>query len=255
MLVVHTALHGYTIAARDGDIGTVADFLFDDRSWQCRWLVVETGNWLAGRKVLLHPSVLGHVDHDLRFIPVDLTKQTVQDSPPLEAHQPVSRQFELTQYDYYGWDPYWGSGLYGYSGASVFAGPPRYFGGVELTAASDINLDPTDADPNLRSMVEISSYAIHASDGDIGHVENMLIDDATWGVRYLIVDRSNWWFGKRVLMSPYAITGINYDTATIAVNVTRAAVKESPVWDPIDLVNQDIQHRLHTYYGWPGYGW
>ncbi len=255
MLVVHTALHGYTIEATDGRLGTVADFLIDDRSWQCRWLVVDNGNWLSGRKVLLHPSALGRVDHDHKFIPVNLTQQKVQDSPGLAEHQPVSRQYELGQYEYYGWDPFWGSRLYGYSEMGEFAGPPRYFGGQNLSLSADIPRHVTDASPNLRSLAEISGYTVHATDGDIGHVENMLVDDSSWGVRYLIVDTSNWWFGKRVLMSPFAITDISYETGTIAVNVTRSAVKGSPPWDPIDLIHQDMQERLHSYYGWQGYGW
>ncbi len=248
MLVVHTALHGYYIVAEDGQLGTVSDFLIDDRSWQCRWLVVDTGHWLSGRKVILHPSAIGKVDHERRVIPVKLTRQKVHDSPELAEHEPVSRQFELRQYDYYGWDPLWGAGLISYSGVGEFAGPPRYFGGSVLS-------QPTLAEPNLRSLIEIDSYQVHATDGDIGHVENMLIDDSSWGVRYLIIDTSNWWFGNRVLMSPFAITGIDYLDSKIAVNVTRAKVKASPPWDPAAVINEDMEERLHVYYGWPGYGW
>ena len=255
MLVVHTALHGYTIEAEDGRIGIVTDFLFDDRSWQCRWLVVDTGDWLNDRKVLLHPSALVKVDHDQKFFSVNLTRQKVQDSPRLIDHHPVSQQFEVSQYKYYGWDPFWGSGLYGFSKAGEFAGPARYFGGPNLAASDDIAWQESDPDPHLRSMAEISSYHVHATDGDIGHVENMLVDDSSLGVRYLIVDTSNWWFGKRVLMSPFAITGISYDEEHIAVNVNKETVKGSPPWEPAELINQEMEKHLHSYYGWPGYGW
>jgi hypothetical protein len=49
MLQVGTAINGYKIEASDGTIGSVSDFLFDDRTWKVRWLVVDTGNWLTGR--------------------------------------------------------------------------------------------------------------------------------------------------------------------------------------------------------------
>jgi PRC-barrel domain len=55
MLKNASAINGYAIAASDGRLGTVDDFLFDDASWMVRWLVVDTGNWLPGRKVLLPP--------------------------------------------------------------------------------------------------------------------------------------------------------------------------------------------------------
>ncbi|MDR3372416.1 MAG: PRC-barrel domain-containing protein [Ancalomicrobiaceae bacterium] len=255
MLVVHTALHGYTIQAQDGPIGTVTDFLFDDRSWQCRWLVIDTGDWLSDRKVLLHPSAIGEADHNYKRFSTNLTRQKVQDGPRLIDYAPVSQQFEVSQFKYYGWDPFWGTGLYGLSGAGEFAGPARYFGGPILAELSDMPRHSSDADPHLRSMAELSGYHLHATDGDIGHVENMLVDDASLGVRYLIVDASNWWFGKRVLMSPSAITGISYDEEKIAVNVTRERVKDSPPWEPAELISQEIQKHLHSYYGWPGYGW
>ena len=111
MLWNASVINGYAIAASDGRLGTVSDFLFDDASWLVRWLVVDTGNWLSGRKVLLPPSVLGHLDSARREFSVGLTKQQVKDSPDIDTERPVSRQIETNIYDYYGWQPYWGTGL------------------------------------------------------------------------------------------------------------------------------------------------
>ncbi len=253
MLLVPTALHGYTIEATDGPIGTVKDFLFDDRSWQCRWMVVDTGGWLTGRKVLIHPSAVGVVDHKDRSVPVDLTKAQVEASPNILEHQPVSHQMETSQYDYFGWDPYWGDNLYGTTIAGEFNGPARYFGGPILSRPLDVTL--TDANPNLRGMDEITGYHVNAKDGDIGHIENLLIDDDGFGVRYLIVDTSNWWLGKHVLMSPFAIREIEALDRKVYLDVTRQSVKDSPPWDPVDLINTETQKRLHRHYNWPSYGW
>ena len=74
MLQVGSALEGYAIEASDGRIGTVSDFLFDDRTWKVRWLVVDTGTWLTGRKVLIHPSAIGRADYERRELSVSLTK-------------------------------------------------------------------------------------------------------------------------------------------------------------------------------------
>src|SRR5271170_5634505 len=127
MLWHASAINGYAIAASDGQIGTVSDFLFDDTNWSVRWLVVDTGHWLSGRKVLLPPSVLGQLDAKKEEFSVKLTKQQIKDSPEIDTDRPVSRQMETSVYDYYGWSPYWGAGFnmggYGYMPGGVMEAP------------------------------------------------------------------------------------------------------------------------------------
>ena len=108
MLQVISPLKGFAIEASDGRIGTVVDFLFDDASWKVRWLVIDCGTWLTGRKVLIHPSAISRQDLEQREFVVALTKAQVEGSPELVEDQPVSQQMENQLYTYYGWDPLWG---------------------------------------------------------------------------------------------------------------------------------------------------
>jgi hypothetical protein len=255
MLVVGSAFKGYTLEASDGGIGTVSDLLFDDSTWQVRWLVVDTGKWLPGRAVLIHPSAIGEPDHVREKLPVTLTKAQVKDSPDLLQDRPVSQQMESNLYDYYGWDPLWGGG---YFGAGAMASPPvpmPYLGGAAVREAGIIEARLNDGDPHLRSIAAVKGYHIHARDGEIGHVENFLIDDASWGIRYLIIDTRNWWPGKHVLMSPYAVREISWSDEQIELDVTRDQVKASPAWNPMDMIDQIYEEELHRHYDWPGYGW
>ena len=255
MLLATSALKGYSIEAQDGAIGTVKDLLFDDRTWQIKWLVVQAGSWLVDRKVLLHPSAVEDFDYDREALKVTLTKLQVKESPSLSTDQPVSRQHESDILGYYGWDPLWGGDMYGSMIAGELAGPPRYFGNHERY--NDLGLEYVDGEgnPHLRSIQEITGYHVQASDGDMGHVANMLIDNVQWGVRYLIVETSNWWMGKQVLMSPYAITSIIWPDRTVYLDVNQAEVKASPEWDPAATIVENYQHRLHKHYDWAGYGW
>ncbi len=132
MLWHASKINGYAIDASDGRLGTVSDFLFDDASWLVRWLVVDTGKWLSGRKVLLPPSVLGHLDRERGAFSVRLTMQEIKDSPDIDTDRPVSRQMESHLYDYYGWNPYWSTGLY--MGGYAYMGGMGGIGGA--TAAS-----------------------------------------------------------------------------------------------------------------------
>jgi len=254
MLQVISGLKGYAIEASDGTIGTVSDFLFDDKSWQMRWVVVDTGGWLTGRKVLIHPSAIGHADHLRQELPVALTKKQVEDSPDIRDDQPVSRQMEYNLYNHYGWDPVWGGSYFGgypnaiampFSAAPVFGGPSVAEAGGLTTAG----------DPHLRSAAEVTGYHILASDGEIGHIENFLVDDALWDMRYLIIDTRNWWPGEHVLISPYAVKEISWAEHQIHIGEAREQVKASPPWNPLDLIDQDYEKQLHGHYKWPGYGW
>jgi len=127
MLRNASAIKGYAITGSDGRIGSANDFLFDDVSWLVRWLVVDTGKWLTGRKVLLPPSVLGRLDPNGLEFSIRLTKKQIKDSPDIDTERPVSRQFEANIYDYYGWSPYWSTGDlvggFGFGGGAMTALP------------------------------------------------------------------------------------------------------------------------------------
>jgi hypothetical protein len=249
MLLVESALKGYAIEASDGAIGIVSDFLFDDSTWVVRWLVVDAGTWLTERKVLIHPSAIGGVSHERRELAVTLTVEQVKASPDIHQDQPVSRQMEYNLYDHYGWDPLWGGTLFGGDlMASRLVPAFPYDGGGAVEVGQEV--DARDEDPHLRSTADVAGYHILANDGEIGHVENFLIDDTNWRVRYLIVDTKNWWPGQHVLLSPRSVKEIDGADRLVHVDVTRDQVKGCPPWDPVSLLDEPYEKRLHDYYGW-----
>lgn len=261
MLNAVSSLKGFEIQAKDGTLGTVSDFLFDDSTWKVRWMVVDTGRWLTGRQVLVHPSAVISADYGERALVVGLTKAQVQDSPSILWDRPVSQQMQDDLYGYYGWDPLWGGGMYGgslYGGMGAIASPlspPAYFGVAAVREAERCETGRDEGDPHLRSIAEVTGYHIQATDGGIGHVQDVLIDNASWGIRYLIVDTSNWWVGQHVLISPYAVAGVDWSERHIRLDLTREKIKSSPSWNPSNLVTGEFERRLHNHYDWPGYGW
>ena len=249
MLRNASAVNGYAIAASDGGLGTVSDFLFDDATWLIRWLVVDTGTWLSGRKVLLPASVLGHLDPTKEAFSVRLTMQQVKDSPDIDTDRPVSRQMETDIYDYYGWSPYWGTGFYmggyGYMGGPMMASPLPEARREEKLADAQREKD----DPHLRSIEAVTGYHIHARDGEIGHVEDFLIEDADWSIHYLIVDTKNWWPAKKVLISPRSAREIDWTDRLVNLDVDRQRVKDSPTYDAAIPIDRAYEKHFHSYYG------
>ena len=194
-------LRGYAIRATDGVIGEVDDFYFDDDDWGIRYLVVDTGGWLSGRKVLISPIALGSPDWMIQELPVSLTKRQVEHGPGIDTKKPVSRQQEAQYLGYYGYPYYWGgAGLWG---MGAYPGSLPAEGRIE----EDVKLHATRATPvredcHLRSGKAVIGYHVKATDGDIGHLDDLLVDDDTWAIRYLIADTSNWWGGHHVLVAP-----------------------------------------------------
>jgi hypothetical protein len=251
---VISALKGFMIEANDGRIGTVVDFLYDDALWRVRWLVVDCGTWLPGRKVLIHPSAILRNDLEQQRFLVTLTKAQVEKSPKLADDQPVSQQMENRLYTYYGWDPLW-CGPYLSETPGAIAWPymaPPYFGmGLDADEAHGKRVRHG-SDPHVRSVNEVIGYHLQAVDGEIGHVENLMIDDGDWSIHYFIVDTRNWWPGKRVLISPLAVKSIEWFDRRVELDVTVEQVKASPLWDPLSAFSQVYAKQLHRHYGWPG---
>jgi hypothetical protein len=182
MLRKLTDLQGYAIRATDDFIGTVSDFYFDDDDWGVRYLIVDTGKWLSGRKVLISPLAIGPPDWTTR----GLTKAQVERSPDIDTRKPVSRQHEAEYFRYYGYPYYWsGAGLWGMGG---YPGSLTTQGRItEDVKAHATHATPAPDDCHLRSSKAVIGYHIKATDGDIGHLEDLLVDDYTWAIRYLIV--------------------------------------------------------------------
>jgi hypothetical protein len=249
MLRSTNELNGYTIHATDGDIGEVVQFYFDDERWTIRYLVAHTGGWLMGRRVLISPAALGRVDWDSHRVHVNMTKERVENSPSIDTDRPVSRQHETDYYNYYGYPYYW-SGPYVWGPVPYPAYPPVPPEGAAGSVERDVAQAPRqDDDVHLRSTQEVTNYYIEASDGDIGHVEDFLIDDESWTIRYVAVDTRNWWPGKKVLVSPEWIRSVSWSDSRVYVELTRDKIKNAPEYNPSLPLSRDYETRLYKHYG------
>ncbi|MBM1170032.1 PRC-barrel domain-containing protein [Microvirga arabica] len=244
MLLRTSSLKNLSIAARDGEIGNINDLLFEDDTWRARWLVVSTGSWLFGRKVLLPASHVAPSKPGATSIVVDLTKEQVESSPGSGVDLPVSRQMETSIYESYGWTPYWAAHGMAYASTTAFpvfpvapipAAPGAPAVGpvpVDGTHGGSRGHEQPSGDPHLRSAKEVTGYYVRAADGDIGHVEDLLVDGSNWLIRYLIVDTKNWWSGKMVLVTTEWIDDISWTDETVQTSQARDEIKRAPEYNP-----------------------
>jgi len=217
-----TTLYGYKLAASDGDIGRVKDFYFDDKTWVIRYLVADTGLWLAGRLVLLAPHAFGRFDEvEGKVMLINLTRQQIESSPSIESHKPVSRQYEVEYYRYYGWPAYWNGGaMWGLGGYPVVLPPSR----DELKAHQQYHHRD---DKHLRSAHAITGYHIQTVDGTIGHVSGLIVDDRSWAIRKLVVESGHWYSGKEILITPNKIERISYEDSKVFVSLTKKDIQQT----------------------------
>jgi hypothetical protein len=247
-------LEGYAIRATDGDIGHVKDFYFDDAKWVIRYLVVETGTWLTHRNVLISPIAVGQPNETDRNLPVAISMEQVETSPDIDTQLPVSRQEETDYLSHFGYAQYWaGTGLWG-SGMYPRMMMPEF---TSTPVVVEPRLDPPSppeeskqhqGDPHLRGCNEVMGYHIRASDEDIGRVAGMLVDEASWAIRYLIVDTSNWWLGHQVLIAPEWFEDVNWSEQSVSVKLTRKAVKDAPTYDPANVPDSRMESEIWAHY-------
>ena len=243
-------LNGFAIRATDGELGTVRELYFDDKTWAIRYLVVDAGGWLGGRRVLISPISIIDTDWAARQLDVSLTKGQVEHSPNIDTHQPVSRQHEAEYYGYYGYPNYW-EGPYMWGPAFSPAGLVRSPAASREALAEKIAGELTDS--HLRSTEAVTGYNIEAADGEIGHVNGFVVDDEAWAIRYMEVSTRNWWPGKKVLVSPAWIERVSWADSTVSVGLSREAIQNAPEYVESTPITRDYEIRLYLHYGRPPY--
>jgi hypothetical protein len=159
----------------------------------------------------------------------------------------VSRRYEIAFNKFFDWSHYWagpsvwGAGLY-----------PRLLQRTveESGALTDVNEDES----ALRSTQEVQGYRIQATDTDIGHIEDFIVQLDVWIVRYLVIDTSNWLpASKQVLVAPTWVDSVDWGESKVFMDLTSDQVKDSPEFDPSLPVNRGYEKVLYDYYGRPRY--
>lgn len=249
MLRSLNSLDGFIVSAIDGEIGKVAEFYFDDTMWTVRYMIVKTGGWLTGRKVLIAPEALLHPDWKNRSLPVNLTMQQVKDSPDIDTDKPVSRQEEDALYAYYPWQNYYDAGLFGENIGmmGMFPIPPAPPDEIPEPDASAIGRQQGDS--HLRSTHRVKGYRIHAKDGEIGKVSDFIFDEDKWAIHFLVITTGSFFSHKKVLMSPAWIQEVKWAMNEVIINVTMGAIENSPVYDESKPLDDDYSTDLHNHYG------
>ncbi|MEO8569485.1 MAG: PRC-barrel domain-containing protein [Ginsengibacter sp.] len=243
-------LVGFTIGATDGEIGKVEEFYFDDTTWTVRYMIVKTGGWLTGREVLISPEAILKPDWENKVMPVNLTREQVQNSPDIDTDKPISRQEEEKLFAYYPWQSYYDAGLYGEGIGMMGTFPLTPLVTENILEEGEVKKEP-EIKTHLRSTHEMKGYTIHATDGEIGKISDFILNEQTWQITFIVVKTGNLFSEKKVLVSPSWIREVKWNMQEAIINVSVDAVKNSPEYDPSKPVEIDYTQGLHDHYGFP----
>jgi len=243
MLHSYNDLKHYAIRAVDGRKGGVDDFYFDDTSWTLRYLVAHTGFLLSGRQCLIGADLLDRPDPERLEFPVATTTEEIDDAPAPDSDAPVSAQRASRTEQLRGTE--WPSLLVGIPG-SVYS---PLLAGEQLRHESVARTDGGDAgDPHLRSMAEIAGYRVEAHDGEVGTVNDFLIDPEGWALPYFVVDTGTWLPGRQVVLAKGSVTAINAEARTISVAMGKDEIEAAPPLGSLeDLVRSPAQEAIARY--------
>lgn len=234
MLTSLRKMEGFNVRGVDGEVGKVKDFYFDTVEWIVRYSIVNTGSWFSGAKVLISPSDFSKPAWQDENFTVSLTKEKIEKSPSIETDRPISKQKEADLIKYYNWPYYWG------------VTPP-------IRNIAEGEEDKEERDPHLRSLNELHGYRIKGTDGKIGHVEDFIVEEDSWIIRYMVVDLRNFLPGKKVLIAPEWIDNINWATKELEVWLDVDSIKNVPKYDPSLPIDRRYEEKLYNYFEVPTY--
>lgn len=244
--------------ANGEDVGKVKDLYFEDDQWVVRYLVVDTGAWLAERLILISPYSVKFVNLEENFVSVKLTRDQIERSPTADTQKPISRRFEEHYANYFGWPFYWGSAEFWPGGIypTHLANRNDNLHGEDVSRldyAEDSAWRERVEESHLRSYTELKNYEIHARDGEIGMVEDLVIEDDTWALRYVQVDTKRFWASHGILLSTQWIDKISWLDQQCYTRLTVATIQKAPHFDPSRALDRAYEKSLHDFYEEPTY--
>ena len=258
-------INGCAVVAPDGDVGKLYDLYFDDQHYGIRYMAVDAGSWLDGRCVWASPAAIDKVDWDQMIIYVTFSKQNVETAQDVDVVKPAEVRQSDDERKKSGWPVMrifpMNSGYFGPSYPYNFPGPVVMGlvpGRMDLApnvamseALAEAEEPPEEPEVRLRSASTTDGYHILAEDGQIGQVKDLLIDDATWAISYLVVSAGSWLSGRTVLVPMELVTEVNWEESAVGICVFKDQIQSSPEYDDSVPITREYESKLYEHYGRP----
>jgi sporulation protein YlmC with PRC-barrel domain len=242
-----SSLINFSLYSQDGEeVGQVLDVLFDDKEWVVRYIEVDLTPLGLEKKVLIPPDSIEIPDWEVERVLVPMKGEELRSLPSLPLDEPVSRPYLIELYEKSGWIPYWVESKF----HDERPGPKK----LKAQLGDE---EQRGQDPHLFNLGEMSEYRVEATDGDVGYVDELILDEEEFVVYYLVVaieaeipeEESS----KNVLVAPDWVTDFDRGMITVRVDVDRETLAAAPEYDPSAPITRDYEYQVFDHYGRPHY--
>ncbi|GAB3060809.1 PRC-barrel domain-containing protein [Virgibacillus ainsalahensis] len=231
MLYFTSDLKTYNIDASDGEVGKIKDLYFDDKEWSIRYAVIDTRKWLPGRKVLLSPSSFVNLNEAKENLEVEYDKEKVRNSPAIPEGQSLSYEAENSLIGYYGWSRYWMSNAMWGAGENPITSSFYQGDSMEKQIQRDIPQSSTEMAYNLRSEDETMGFKVHANNGKIGIVVDMVYDDEYWNIKYIVVQSNESYVNEKYfIFTRKKIESVDWFGEDIYISEPLESIKQNKLY-------------------------
>lgn len=247
MLHYASNIENYNLQATDGELGKVKNWYLDDLNWIIRYAAVDTRKWLPGRKVLISPSAIQTIDADNEEVRVRHDKDTVRDSPPLDETESINNDHEISLNEYYGWAPYWhGTDLWGQTSQPMLE---EFRGGQTELTTDKIEEISREREYTLRETDDIkNNFTVFARKEQLGVVDDLLIDEENWKVRYLVIRVENEGEETHHLLSPDWISAADWQNSTLTFDISAEDIRKGPDYRNKPEISRQEEKEMYEHY-------
>lgn len=248
----------YHLRSQDGDFGEVKSCLIDDFDWVIRYLIVE----VDGREVLLSTTAMATPVTAARVIPINLSHETIMNSPEIDSGRPLSRDIERQLSDYYKWPYYWEPDEVPNTLPGDLSAVPLIDMQLDKEAQEDqaanqasgnLTTASSEDQPHLRSTKILFGQTVHTTNDDqnAGKLADLIVQSEDWDLLYLVVDTGRLFNEKKVLLAPSWVTNIDELENRIDVKLSAQTIHDAPEFNSIDDLTEEYQVQWQNYYHKP----
>jgi hypothetical protein len=220
------------ISALDGEVGSVKDIYFDETSWKIQYLVIKLGSFFSEKVVLVPPSVVAPFEgHSLN---IELTKNELKECLHADDLIPETLQ-----------ERYVGKSLFNMMSMS---GNNPYGGPVMVYPFTSQLREIGGYDPHLRSCKVHSKYTLEACSSTIGTVEDFLVDDSLWALRFVIINLSKECEREKKMIDLQSIEVINDEAEAMTIGLTIEEITKKTTFDASLHIDTSYENLLKNMY-------
>ncbi len=245
MLASLTELRAYRVRGTDGEIGRFTDVCFPDNEWLVRYVVVAMED--LGREALLLSTYLGRLNRGAHILSAETRREQVANTPPFDRAEPITRQEEKKLHDLYGWPIYWWEEEHDIApigGLWDEERTPEQSAESAAGAEAETEIEPEGTQLLFAGdLVEV--YGIQAEGGEVGTLQDIIVDDETWMIPYLVVNLAE---AQRVLLATDYVDTIDLGTRDVYVSLPRDVILAGPAVSAEEPITPALVQSLREYY-------